>query len=159
MPRTNPTRVIGSEAALRRRIAYEREKNGWSPAGLASRMTQAGCPIRQSAIWKIENADRGISVDELVALSRVLKIFPMEELLIPPEIAADKRAHKLIEEYQAALDAAVEASMRLFEHLERHPRVEAIMQETLSPEEKLFGARFAVEKMSNNRGARSKTGD
>jgi len=56
MPRQNRPRTIGQEEGLARRIGYEREQRGWSYAGLASRMTRAGCAIDQSALYKIENA-------------------------------------------------------------------------------------------------------
>ncbi len=87
MPRPNPPRTLAGEDTLRRRIAYEREQRGWSPAGLASRMTKAGCPIQQSAIWKIENAGRQIKVTELLALQRVFDV-PMEELFVDPDLVA-----------------------------------------------------------------------
>ena len=86
MPRPNEQRAIHSEAGLARRIAFEREARGWTLDGLAKRMTDVGCPIHSSAIYKIESNDppRRITVDELVGFSRVLGI-PVEELLLPPE--------------------------------------------------------------------------
>jgi transcriptional regulator with XRE-family HTH domain len=97
MPRPNRPRSIASESALAHRIAYEREVRGMTPAGLASRMTQAGCPINASAIYKIEKADppRRITVDELVAFSEVFGI-GVEDLLLPPEVAMDQTLRELV---------------------------------------------------------------
>lgn len=114
MPKTNSRRGLrGSEHELRRRVAYERERRGWSTAGLAARLTQvAGCPIQQSAIWKIENGDppRRVTVDELVAFARVFDV-TVEELLRPVEaVISDDVAElydrmTLLLEAQATLDA------------------------------------------------------
>ncbi len=152
MPRPNPPRALGSESELRRRIAYEREQRGWSPAGLASRMTKAGCPIQQSAIWKIENADRRITVDEHVALSKVFET-SMVDLLVSPEIAADKRARKLAEEYKDALETASEAWFRLAVHVADHPQVASLFDEYVEPGGKFFGVRFTLDKWKKNRAA------
>jgi transcriptional regulator with XRE-family HTH domain len=93
MPRPNQPRDVYAETNVKRRIRIEREAKGWTYEGLAKRMTDAGCPINASAIYKIEKSDppRRITVDELVALSRVLGL-TTEELLTPPELAASKAA-------------------------------------------------------------------
>jgi transcriptional regulator with XRE-family HTH domain len=103
MPRPNQVRTIQSETALARRIGYERNLRGMTPAGLASRMTKIGCPINASAIYKIEKADppRRITVDELVAFSRVLGV-PVEDLLQPPEVAVHASLSRLLAEWHTA---------------------------------------------------------
>lgn len=82
MPRPNKPRTIGAEDRLALRIATERQARGWSYWKLAQAMTEAGCSIAGSAIYKIEkgNPRRTIFVDELVALSRIWSI-PVERLL------------------------------------------------------------------------------
>jgi len=77
-------RSIASERALAARIAYEREQRNMTYEGLAERMNRAGCPINASAIYKIEKADppRRITVDELVALSRVFHL-DLDDLVQP----------------------------------------------------------------------------
>jgi transcriptional regulator with XRE-family HTH domain len=87
MPRPNAPRSIASEQNLARRIAYERERQGMSYAGLAQRMTEHGCAIDQSALYKIEKANppRRITVDELVALAQVFET-TVDDLLLPPEL-------------------------------------------------------------------------
>jgi transcriptional regulator with XRE-family HTH domain len=85
VPRQTP-RLPGAEDMVARHIAYLRKKKGWSNAELAKRMTDAGCPINQSAIQKIEHGDprRTISLDEALALADVFGT-TVEELMRPPE--------------------------------------------------------------------------
>jgi len=77
VPRPNPLRTLASgEENLASRIARERQRRGWSYEGTAARMTQAGCPIQGSAIYKIEKGSprRRVSVDELVAFAEIFEI-------------------------------------------------------------------------------------
>ncbi len=103
MPRPNPPRSLQSEANLARRIARERERLGMTYEGAAKRMTDAGCPIQPSAIYKIEKAQppRRISVDELVAFAAVFGV-PVHDLLMPPEVVFHKEFKALAAEYEAA---------------------------------------------------------
>ncbi len=88
MPPRNPARSLFSEEALAARIAHERERRGWTYESVAKRMTEAGCPINQSAIYKIEKAEprRRITVDELVAFSQIFDL-SVEDLLVPLDLA------------------------------------------------------------------------
>ena len=97
MSRLNPQRSIGGEDNLARRIERERTKRGWSYEALAKRMTDAGCSIQASAIYKIERSDppRRITVDELIALARVFRM-SIEDLLRPIGVVDKERAHKLL---------------------------------------------------------------
>lgn len=71
------TRTVGT------RIRIARIDLGMSQAGLAQRMTEAGCTVRTSGVWKIEHGYRnGLTVDEAVAFARVLRM-PIERLLGP----------------------------------------------------------------------------
>lgn len=115
MPRTTPGRDVGYEQALARRITHERAARGWSPAGLASRMSSRGCPMGQSAVWKMENAGRRITVDELVSFAAVFKL-DVPDLLRPVEavkreavVGAVEKAvllQRVVDEATAALDDA-----------------------------------------------------
>ena len=71
--------------------------------GLAQRMTDLGCSIQPSAIYKIEksNPPRRITVDELVAFSQVFGI-PVEQLLLPVEIAESEALLELLVTWQTA---------------------------------------------------------
>lgn len=110
MPRPNQPRTLQSEQNLARRIAHERERRGWTYEGTAKRMTDAGCAIQPTAIYKIEKADppRRISVDELVGFSQVFDV-ALEELLLPPELAAEKEVQRLALTWTAARAAADQA--------------------------------------------------
>lgn len=97
---------MGAEDALALRIARERKSRGWSYETLAKRMTEAGCPINMTGVYRIEKGEprRRINVDELVALSRIWSI-PVERLLSPPTrfVAGD------VESAQAAIREALSA--------------------------------------------------
>ncbi|MEU4161295.1 helix-turn-helix transcriptional regulator [Actinoplanes sp. NPDC026670] len=133
MPRPNPARPIGGEAGLARRIAYERQRAGMSTESLAKRMTDLGCPINQSAVWKIENGDppRRITYDEALAFAQVFGM-PLEELSVPPELAADQEALKLLGEFRQSRQAMHDAFYRLAEHAVTHPRTASVLEEDLS---------------------------
>lgn len=129
MPRPNPGRSLRTERDLARRISHERERLGMSYAGLAERMTRAGCPINQSALYKIEKGvpPRGISVSELVALSDVFGV-PVQDLLLPVDLVLTARTRELLSKWDEAVIEATEASSRAEEawtqlraHLAEHP--------------------------------------
>jgi hypothetical protein len=92
-----PARSAIAEEALAHRVKVERERRQWSPAGLAARMTSAGCPLTQSSIWKIENGQprRRITFDEAVGFARVFDI-PLEDLALPPEVQEAEEAAFLV---------------------------------------------------------------
>ncbi len=110
MPPRNTGRSLFSEDALSARVGYERERRGWTYEGLAKRMTDAGCPINQSAIYKIEKGEprRRITVDELVALSQVFDL-PAEELLLPPDLAKHRVVVDALQQYEDAARRHTEA--------------------------------------------------
>jgi len=129
MPRPNSRRTIASEAHLAERITHERAKQGWSYAGLAQRMANAGCAIDQSAIYKMEKAKprRRITVDELVALAEVFGI-SVGDLLVPNGLQADHEAVHLYERVlgarrarDAADDALTAAQSALDDHFAAWP--------------------------------------
>ncbi len=158
MPRPNAPRAMGSETGLRRRVAYERELRGWSPASLASRMTQAGCAIHQSAIWKIENATRRISVDELVAFCRVFDMSE-RELLIPPELAVDLRAKRLAEGYETAIQCVSIAMGALVQHVDRNPGIREAVEQYISPLGRRIAGAFALDAIEHMRQRMAKMSD
>ncbi|MFF7180170.1 helix-turn-helix domain-containing protein [Streptomyces sp. NPDC008121] len=84
MPKRSAPAALASEANVAAHVGLERERRGWSTAELARRVTEAGCPLSQSAVWRIENGDppRKISVDEMVAFGKVFER-SVEELLLP----------------------------------------------------------------------------
>ena len=101
MPRPNPARDVLAEEHLALRIRLECQRRDMSYAGLAKRMTDAGCPINQSALYKIEQGQprRRITVDELVALAKVFET-SVEDLLTDPMLVAARTVVPLIVEWQ-----------------------------------------------------------
>lgn len=114
MPKTNPGRSAYTEQALARRIAYEREQRGWSYQVLAKRMGDAGCPIDQSAVYKIEkhNPPRRITVDEPVAFSTVFGV-SVADLLLPANVVAQAAVHDAINRISAAAVEVADAQAHL----------------------------------------------
>lgn len=130
MPRPNPPRPLRREANLARRIAYERQRAGMSTEGLAKRMTDLGCPINQSAVWKIENGDppRRITYDEAIAFAEVFGM-PLDELSVPPEIVADRAAMQLIDDYERARREHVDLFYKIAGHIRVHPSSRRVFEE------------------------------
>lgn len=116
VPRQNPPRLVGGELGMARRIAFEREQRGWTTESLAKRMTEAGCPINQSAIWKIENGQprRKISYDEALAFAQLFEL-SITELAVAPEIAANESVRALVEEHQRLSVEAIRRDLRMAE--------------------------------------------
>lgn len=110
MPPRNPGRSLAGEDQLAERIAYERERRGWSYEGLAKRMTEAGCPMNQSAIYKIEKGEprRRITVDELVGFANVFGT-NISALVLSRSLVDDAQAARLYGEWKQAEEKAREA--------------------------------------------------
>lgn len=143
MPRPNKARKVYAEEHLAQRIAKERAaaKPPMTLEGLAKRMTDAGCAIQASAIYKIEQGDppRRITVDELVGFARVFGTTP-EDLLTAPELRASKRIAPLLDEWRNLMDRRHE---RVRMELEDSGRIAEIRAEigqlvTDSPEALVF---------------------
>lgn len=64
--------AVGEHAA--RAVTVEREGRGWEQRELAERLTQAGRPMSQPIVSRIESGARRIDVDDLVALAQVFGI-------------------------------------------------------------------------------------
>ncbi len=106
MPRPNPPRAVAEEEHLAERIAYERERLGMSYEGLAKRMTDLGCPINQSALYKIEKGSprRRITYAEAVTLARVFEL-SLEELSVPPALALNTEVTELLRKWEECRDS------------------------------------------------------
>ena len=116
MARQNGPRSIGGEANLAERIAYERESRGLSYEVLAKKMTEAGCSIQGSAIFKIEKGEprRRITVDELLAFARVFEV-EVENLLTPMDILRKEWSRQRVRDLDEAERALYEACGPLFD--------------------------------------------
>lgn len=134
MPRPNRARKLTVEDHLARRIAYERERLEMTYEGLAKRMTDHGCAINQSALYKIEKGvpRRRITVAELVALGAVFKI-AVEDLLLPPEAVAHEAYLELLRRFRENWDIKREAELKMGEIL-RLMQSQAELLNVSSPE-------------------------
>ena len=106
--------LLYSEGNAAARIALERETRGWSTTELAARMTKAGIPMNQTAVWRMENGTprRKITLDEALGFSRVFEI-PLEELMSPPLEGIDLEGRRVVQEAVEAFYAVRDAEDRL----------------------------------------------
>lgn len=113
MPRPNAPRSLAGEETVAERISYERSARGWSYEALAKHMTDAGVPLNQSAIQKIEkgNPRRRISVDELLGFAKVFQT-NISDLVLNREIGGDAHAAQLFNRWQKAEGDVEEARLR-----------------------------------------------
>jgi transcriptional regulator with XRE-family HTH domain len=68
------------------RLRDTRKARGLSQTELAQRMTERGRPMSKAALLRIENGERGLSLDEALAFAAVLFAVPAH-LLSPPDDA------------------------------------------------------------------------
>src|SRR3954471_16942436 len=111
-PRPNRSRGMESEGSLAERIAWERDRRSLSYEALAKLMTDAGCSVQGSAIYRIEKGQppRRVTVDELVALAEVFGVDRLEDLLEPVELIQQRRAREVASELHDVLFAFTEAT-------------------------------------------------
>jgi transcriptional regulator with XRE-family HTH domain len=79
------------------RIKQEREARGWSTVALAEKMAEAGHPVNQAAIWRIESGKprRRVNLDEALGFCQVFGL-TMDELTAPPMKHADPVVRGLV---------------------------------------------------------------
>lgn len=76
-PKQRPlTRLVGEN------LAHWRKQRGLSLAELSARMDDVGLPLNLNGLNKIERGNRGVDLDELVALARALGVPPLQ-LIFP----------------------------------------------------------------------------
>ena len=132
MPRTAAGRSTAAEANLAARVANERHWRGWKQATLARRMSEHGCPMQGSTIYKIEAGSRNVSIDELVGFSGVFGIEP-SKLLLPMSLVMERRGVEIVKEAQvalrqlsAAITALISAKIKLIDvQLRSKPEAES----------------------------------
>ncbi|WP_052863945.1 helix-turn-helix domain-containing protein [Streptomyces niger] len=121
--------LLYSEGNAAERVALEREVRGWSTTELAARMTEAGVPMNQTAVWRIENGTprRKITLDEALGFARVFEL-PLEELMSPPQEGLDIEGRRCVQEavdafYKArdAQDHLHQAVVLAAEYIRAHP--------------------------------------
>jgi transcriptional regulator with XRE-family HTH domain len=67
-----------------KRLRETREARGFTQTELAQLVSDAGQPISKAALLRIERGERGLSLDEALALAQVLYVAPAH-LLSPPD--------------------------------------------------------------------------
>jgi transcriptional regulator with XRE-family HTH domain len=82
------------------RIKQEREARGWSTVALAEKMAEAGHPVNQAAIWRIESGKprRRVNLDEALGFCQVFGL-TMDELTAPPMKHADPVIRGIVREW------------------------------------------------------------
>jgi transcriptional regulator with XRE-family HTH domain len=84
-----PKLTIGETNAQRpsqvfaKRLQETRKDRGFSQTALAQRLTEAGQPMSKAALLRIESGERGLLLDEALALAQVLHVAPAH--LLSPE--------------------------------------------------------------------------
>lgn len=101
------------------RIKQEREARGWSTVALAEKMAEAGHPVNQAAIWRIESGKprRRVNLDEALGFCQVFGL-TMDELIAPPMKHADAVIRGIVRE-RIAKRAALARVQRDAQILER----------------------------------------
>jgi len=130
VPRPNQARSVLAEVDLAERIAFERDRRGLSYEALAALMTDAGCPIQGSAIYRIEKGTppRKISVAELVTLAQIWG-FTVEQLLEPVALLEQRRGLELAKELAETPHAVQRAIARQFGTLVEYLRIAATSED------------------------------
>ncbi|MFD5435823.1 helix-turn-helix domain-containing protein [Kitasatospora sp. NPDC127067] len=105
-PTTSPTNDQGEEGAsaalseenAAERVRLERELRSWSTGELAKRMTDAGYPINQSSVWRIESGEprRRINLNEAIGFAKVFDL-ALEDFLGPSTSPEEKIMQELAE--------------------------------------------------------------
>ncbi|PYC77353.1 transcriptional regulator [Streptomyces tateyamensis] len=96
---TGEATVAGlSEENAAERVRLERERRGWSTGELAKRMTEAGYPINQSSVWRIESGEprRRINLNEAIGFAKVFDL-SLEDFLGPSTSPEEKIMQELAE--------------------------------------------------------------
>ncbi|MEV6511472.1 helix-turn-helix transcriptional regulator [Streptomyces sp. NPDC051642] len=70
-----------------------RERHHWTTDDLSRRLTDAGYPLAQSGVVRLESGGRRITVDDLEALSAVFGVHPAALISSGPPLADPCAAH------------------------------------------------------------------
>ncbi|WP_322974433.1 helix-turn-helix domain-containing protein [Actinacidiphila epipremni] len=138
---------LAGEENVAVRIKLERDSRGWSTNALSDRLNAAGYEMNPSAVWRIENGQRRVTVDDALGFAEVFGI-SLANLVGPPRLAAHARAMELVEDIRRAYRAshmanlaAAQARDALDAYLDEHPdvREEAEAAASLAVAEELTG--------------------
>jgi transcriptional regulator with XRE-family HTH domain len=79
------------------RLRETRRARDLSQAELARRMTEVGRPMSKAALLRIENGERGLSLDEAIALTRILHAVPAQILTAPDGTLTALTGHESVD--------------------------------------------------------------
>lgn len=128
------------------RLRMLRKAHGWSQESLAERMTRQGHRLVQTQIAKMEAGQRATTVDELVALARILDLDPCELLQPPPETKAQRELFEAEMELRTAEDDVVAAELGIeMMMLQLGKQLDKRKAERDAAAERLKAAREAVD--------------
>lgn len=114
LPPTDQT-LIPWQSTYARELERRRERAGMSQSELARRATEAGLPLHQTTVARIENGSRSISLNEALVLARILGTDPLamadyesasEDLLVTTESAL-RHAQSVARESRVDIAAAL----------------------------------------------------
>lgn len=106
---------------------------------MAKRMSDLGCAIQHTAIYKMVKADppRRVTVDELVAFARVFDL-GVEELLLPVEAVTNRHVKAAFAEWANAVSESDKAHRRvgearasISELLKNHPETRVSVEDEM----------------------------
>lgn len=138
---------LAGEENIAVRIKLERNARGWSTNAVSDRLNAAGYEMNPSAVWRIENGQRRVTVDDALGFAEVFGI-SLANLVGPPRLASHARAMELVEDIRRAYRAshmanlaASQARDALDAYLDEHPdvREEAEAAASLAVAEELTG--------------------
>src|SRR5215217_3374746 len=78
-----PDDQIGPTEVFAARLREMRDARGLTQAELAQQMTEAGRPLSRGALLRLESGERGLLLDEAIALTRLLHAVPAQLLTAP----------------------------------------------------------------------------
>lgn len=93
---------MSAQDELAHRIAYERERRGWSYEDTAIALAREGLELHYTAIYKTEKKGRRVTVDELVALASAFDTTP-GDLLRPVAEVADEEVGVVTQRFWASM--------------------------------------------------------
>ena len=128
-------------AANVRRLRRGRE---WSLAQLSAALEERRHALSVPVLSKMELGDRGIDVDDLVALAGVFDV-PVTVLLADPEVATQERLVLLVDEWLVACNEQTEALKR---HAERERAAFRLIRDAISDDS---AAKAAIESVLRER--------
>jgi len=101
---------------LSRRLAQLRARKKWTAGDVQRELAKVGCDVPRNAALRIEQGTRQVTVDELVAFSKVYGK-TVEDLMTPVELVGHETAKGIAARIDREMAVALESLQRLGEAL------------------------------------------